>query len=612
MIDYKKIGFKAGLEIHQQLETKKLFCNCPSILRNDEPKFEIKRKLHQVAGEGGIVDIAARFQHSLNKEFIYQVYDTNCLVELDEEPPHELNKEALEIALEIAILLNCKIIPIAQVMRKIVIDGSNPSGFQRTVIIARDGFIETSEGKVGIDSIYLEEDSARAILRDDKKTIYRLDRLGIPLVEISTSPDLKSAKQVKEAALIIGDILRSTRVKRGIGTIRQDVNISISGSNRVEIKGFQEPKIMEKVVDLEIERQKFYLELKEKIPSFKRNEIVDVTEIISPKLDWMKKEINNGASFVATKIENYSGFFGKKEDSKFWLGKEIANLVKSRGFGGIIHSDEDLSKYQFNDDEIKELKSKIKIEKKDLWIMLIGEKEKIISVLNELVFPFLSELKYKNPPEVRNCLPDGTTEFLRPMPGSSRMYPETDLELLHIHKDLIDRIKKNLPKLKSKIEEELRKEKLRDEQIKILLKDKNLFKLYSDLFDFYNNGLLIANMIIDYPKYFSTRMKKSINEIFKILNDDVMYSVLEKVKNKELNSNEVREVFEKILNGVSIVDALKTEKVEMNFEEEILKIIKEKPGLNVNAYMGLVMAKFKGKINGKEAMNIINNILDKK
>jgi glutamyl-tRNA(Gln) amidotransferase subunit E len=180
----------------------------------------------------------------------------------------------------------------------------------------------------------------------------------------------------------------------------------------------------------------------------------------------------------ATKIENYSGFFGKKEDSKFWLGKEIANLVKSRGFGGIIHSDEDLSKYQFNDDEIKELKSKIKIEKKDLWIMLIGEKEKIISVLNELVFPFLSELKYKNPPEVRNCLPDGTTEFLRPMPGSSRMYPETDLELLHIHKDLIVRIKKNLPKLKSKIEEELRKEKLRDEQIKILLKDKNLFKLY--------------------------------------------------------------------------------------------------------------------------------------
>ncbi len=257
--------------------------------------------MHQVAGEGGIVDIAARFQHSLNKEFIYQVYDTNCLVELDEEPPHELNKEALEIALEIAILLNCKIIPIAQVMRKIVIDGSNPSGFQRTVIIARDGFIETSEGKVGIDSIYLEEDSARAILRDDKKTIYRLDRLGIPLVEISTSPDLKSAKQVKEAALIIGDILRSTRVKRGIGTIRQDVNISISGSNRVEIKGFQEPKIMEKVVDLEIERQKFYLELKEKIPSFKRNEIVDVTEIISPKLDWMKKEINNGASFVCNK-----------------------------------------------------------------------------------------------------------------------------------------------------------------------------------------------------------------------------------------------------------------------------------------------------------------------
>jgi len=220
-MDYKQIGFKCGLEIHQQLDTSKLFCNCPSILRQDNPDFEIKRKLHAIAGEEGEIDIAAKYQASLDKDFFYQAYkDSTCLVELDEEPPHEINQEALKIALQIALLMNATIQPITQIMRKTVIDGSNTSGFQRTVMIARDGYIETSEGRVGIDAIFLEEDSARPVSRERDKEIYRLDRLGIPLVEISTAPDIKTPEQSKEAALKIGDILRSCKVKRGIGTIR--------------------------------------------------------------------------------------------------------------------------------------------------------------------------------------------------------------------------------------------------------------------------------------------------------------------------------------------------------------------------------------------------------
>src|SRR3989344_4236552 len=113
-VDYGKIGFKSGLEVHQQLDTKKLFCNCPSLLRNDEPDFIVKRKLHVIAGESGEVDVAAAHEASLDKEFIYQGYDTTCLVELDEEPPHELNKEALKIALHISVLLNCKVLPVTQ------------------------------------------------------------------------------------------------------------------------------------------------------------------------------------------------------------------------------------------------------------------------------------------------------------------------------------------------------------------------------------------------------------------------------------------------------------------------------------------------------------------
>jgi glutamyl-tRNA(Gln) amidotransferase subunit E len=210
---------KCGLEIHQQLDTHKLFCECPSLLRNDEPIREIKRKLHAVKGETGEIDAAARHEAERDREFIYQAYDTTCLVELDEEPPHEINKEALQIALQIALHLNCEILPITEIMRKTVVDGSNTSGFQRTALIARNGFIETSMGKVRISALMLEEDSARPVERTEEKAIYRLDRLGQPLVEIATESDIKSPEQAKEVALHIGDILRSCKVKRGIGTI---------------------------------------------------------------------------------------------------------------------------------------------------------------------------------------------------------------------------------------------------------------------------------------------------------------------------------------------------------------------------------------------------------
>src|SRR3989338_10338562 len=240
--DYNKLGFKAGLEIHQQLDTPKLFSGAPSFLRNDKPDYIISRRLHAVAGESGNVDEAVKHEASLDKQFFYEGYnDTISLVELDDEPCHSINEEALNVALTIALLLNCEIYPVTQVMRKTVIDGSNTSGFQRTVLIAHDGFVELSSWqKIRIATVCLEEDSARLISREKNKVIYRLDRLGIPLVEIATYPDLKNAEQVKECALKLGEILRACKVKRGIGTIRQDVNISISGHARVEIKGFQD------------------------------------------------------------------------------------------------------------------------------------------------------------------------------------------------------------------------------------------------------------------------------------------------------------------------------------------------------------------------------------
>ena len=479
-LDYEKIGFKSGLEIHQQLDTNKLFCNCPSILRNEEPDFEIKRKLHVVAGESGEIDVAVKHESQKDKEFVYQGYNNStCLVELDEEPPHKLNLEALKIALQISLFLNCQIVPISQIMRKTVIDGSNTSGFQRTVLIARNGFIETSYGKVGIDGIYLEEDAARTIEKKEEKVIYRLDRLGIPLVEISTKPDLKNAKQVKETALKIGDILRSCKVKRGIGTIRQDVNISIKGSNRVEIKGFQDPKIMEKCIELEVLRQKSFLDKKQ-----------------------------------------------------------------------------------------------------------------------------------KNPSEVRNCLADGTTEFLRPIPGKARMYPETDLELLKISKEFLDNVKKNLPKLREEVKEELKEKGLTEDMIRLLLKEKKL-EQFKELLKILNNPRLITKLLLVLPKDISSREKVSLNKVERILEDNYN-TILKLISDKKIFENDLKEVLTKLVKGEDLDDFLSSEKVDANkIEEKIMELIREKPGLSENAYMGLVMKELKGQINGKEAMALIKKFMNK-
>ena len=487
-LDYQKLEFKCGLEIHQQLDTKKLFCNCPSLLRRDEPDFEVRRKLHAVAGESGEIDVAAKYQALLDKEFIYQGYDSTCLVELDEEPPHEINPEALKIALQISILLNCKIVPITQVMRKVVIDGSTTSGFQRTVLIARDGYLETEKGKVGIDYIYLEEDAARIVApraypeesstkiltkgKSNERT-YRLDRLGIPLVEIVTAPDVKTPEQAKEVALEIGNVLRSVKVKRGLGTIRQDVNVSIRGENRVEIKGMQNMNVFIKAIENEIERQK--------------------------KLSDNKKPVEM---------------------------------------------------------------------------------------------------------EVRNVLPDATTKFMRPLPGSARMYPETDLPLLKISRDLINDVKKTLPKLRSEIEKELKSKGLNHEMIKLLFKQ-NKLEEFRELLEIINKPQLIAKILLVFPKEIASHKKIKLLEVESKI-EDYLGDVLSLVAKGKLSESQIKHVLERIVQGGNFKDAVVFEKQDVNFvEEKIMKIIKEKPGLSENAYMGLVMKEFRGKIDGKRAMEII-------
>lgn len=477
-IDYTKIGFKAGLEIHQQLDCGKLFCACPGYLRQDKADFVVKRKLHAVAGETGDIDAAVAHEASIDREFNYEGYsDTTCLIELDEEPPHLVNQNALDEAIKIALLLNCEIYQTTQIMRKTVIDGSNTSGFQRTVLLAHSGFIETSFGKIPIDTVCLEEDSARIVSKDEKTAVYRLDRLGIPLIEIATSPAMNKPEQIREAALKIGEILRACKVKRGIGTIRQDINISIKGHERVEIKGFQEPSMMVITADKEIERQ--------------------------------LNEIKNG---------------------------------KING-------------------------------------------------------------------EVRGALENGESDFLRPMPGKARMYPETDLPLLKISRDKINSIKKDLPKLKHEIRDELKKKGLSEELIKLVLEGnidefESLLKVYS------KDANLIAKMVCLWRNEFAVKMKRSLEEIKEILNERVLERVLEEFVKGNVSEGDIKGILLKIASGGDIESALKVDKIDDNIlEEQIRMIVKDKPGLREGAYMGMIIAKLGTSLDKRKAMEILQKII---
>ncbi len=256
MIDYKELGFKSGIEIHQQLDTNKLFCNCPSII-SDKVDNTIIRKLRVSASELGELDLAALHEVEKDKLIEYEYSnDYSCLVELDDEPIHNINKKALEIAIEISLLLKAKVLDEIIVMRKVVIDGSNTSGFQRTMLLAVNGRIETSKGTIKIPAIYLEEEAARKIKEDNNIIRYRLDRLGIPLVEITTDSSIEDNEHAKEVASKIGMILRSTgKIKRGLGTIRQDLNLSIKNMARVELKGVQDLRAIPKIIENEVRRQ---------------------------------------------------------------------------------------------------------------------------------------------------------------------------------------------------------------------------------------------------------------------------------------------------------------------------------------------------------------------
>ena len=429
--DYGDLGLVAGLEIHQQLDTEtKLFCDSPTTLREpEESERTITRYLHPTKSELGELDEAALEESRVDREFEYLAYDTTCLVEEDDEPPRRADEEALEVALQIADLLDVEVIDQAHVMRKLVIDGSNTSGFQRSMLLGQDGEIQTSEGAVSIVDLLLEEESAQRVEERDRGVVYSLDRLGIPLVEIGTGPDIRSPEQAQEAAERIGMLLRSTgRVKRGLGTIRQDVNVSIADGARVEIKGVQELGGIADIVELEARRQVELLEIADELADRGASvaDPLDVTEVFADTDSGVvRAALEDGGSVYAVRLEGFDGLVGREIQPDRRLGTEFSDHAKRHGAGGIFHTDE-LPAYGVTGAEVDALRDAVDAGPEDAVAMVADETETAelaIEAVTERAETALEGV----PEETRGANDDATTRYLRPLPGAARMYPETDV-----------------------------------------------------------------------------------------------------------------------------------------------------------------------------------------
>ncbi|HIE23465.1 MAG TPA: Glu-tRNA(Gln) amidotransferase subunit GatE, partial [Candidatus Korarchaeota archaeon] len=438
MFDYKALGLKVGIEIHQRLNTHKLFCNCPSRLREETPPLWFNRRLRVSRSELGLIDPAARFEQLRDREFVYGVYpDTVCEVELDECPPLPINREALAISIEIALMLKMSVIDEIHVMRKIVIDGSNTTGFQRTALVAignENSYIDTSYGPVRLKTLCLEEESAFIVESTPLKARYKLDRLGIPLVEIATEPDIWHPEQAREAALKLGRLLRATgKVMRGIGTIRQDLNISISKGARQEVKGVQELNIIPEIINREIQRQISLLKIMEELKarglnkdSFERK-IMEVTDLLQEiSTGFIRKAIKKGEKAYAILLPFMRGILSEEIQPGRRFGTELSEYAKVfGGVGGIIHSDE-ASSYGFKEDVVRKILQALGGNTNDAFVLVLSSKEVAELALNAVLGRAMLALE-RIPAETRKPLPDGNTSFSRPLPGSERMYPETDI-----------------------------------------------------------------------------------------------------------------------------------------------------------------------------------------
>jgi len=592
---------KIGIEIHQRLNVGKLFCSCPSDMPiTEHPTMEFERQLNISKSETGEIDNAAKFEVMKRKKYEYISSSKNaCLVDADEEPPHNVNPDALRLGLKVVKSLNAKPVDELYYMRKIVVDGSNTSGFQRTAIIGIDGWIDTSMGKVHITTIALEEESAGIVKDKTGKRIYDLGRLGIPLVEITTEPDIKNENHLKETAEKIGLTLRGLEgVARGLGTIRQDINISADNNIRVEIKGVQDLKIFPTIALEEIKRRqalgKLYGKIKDKTNVEYMSKMYNLTTVFKDtKSDIIKSNISKGNSVFGVKLKEFSGIFGTEIQIGRRYGTEISDYVKHCGVRGIIHSDENLEKYKFSNEEIDAIRHRLNmnVNHNDLFVLVIAKEDTATCVFTRMKkrIGILEITK-----ETRKANKDGSTSYLRPMPGSARMYPETDIPPIKIDMKYFNSIKLDtLDTRKQKLEKLVGKQ-----MTEVLIRSKNLpifMKLVEKGYGPKITSTILENTIIS--------LRRDGVDTSRI-NYEIISEILSAYDSKRITKSAIEQVLRDVGKGIDVSKSLQM--YAPIKEKELEKIVID------NKYdMKKIMSKHRLRVFPNEVIRMINKLRGK-
>jgi glutamyl-tRNA(Gln) amidotransferase subunit E len=616
------IGLKIGLEIHQQLggprtRNRKLFCNCPADIVERDADLIVERKLRASAGESGTTDAAATAEQAKGKRFCYHAYrDTTCLVELDEEPPHPVDPDAITTAIMAAKACGSIIMPRVQFMRKTIIDGSAVSGFQRTGLLALGGNVPDVVPTVRVQTVCVEEDAAKIIERTADADAYNLSRLGIPLIELATEPDIVSPQHAQDTAAAIGMLLRSTRrVKRGLGTIRQDLNVSIAGGNRIEIKGCQDLRLIPTYAEYEATRQHRLLRLRDciiaragadtlrrehEVSPFVSTDIIDVTDaFLAVKKGFIASAIASGSRVLGVRIPYLNALLGQELCPGYRVGSELADHARAAGFGGLIHSDEDFAKYGLTIEAKVALRAMFACGNYDGFAVVVGDSERARRLFIDAINPRIDKFARHVPKEVRKANPDGTTGYLRMMPGAARMYPETDIPLVDIKTGGIE-----APMLFTQQAKQLSETTgISEDQAREIVRDDLPFDEWRERFPGID-ATFLATAMLTYGKEIEARYKKTIYHF------ELLPTLFEAVEAKRIERSAVFEILVAIAEGkttIRTIDFAKYQTISTHDLERIVKdaIASATPGTTPNGIMGVVMAKARGKADGKQVMALI-------
>jgi len=621
-IDFEKIGLKVGLEIHQQLDTsKKLFCKCRPI-ESDEYTEKFSRRLRTAKSELGELDPAALFEKTKSKKINYYANSqSSCLVEKDEEPPHDLDHDAKKISLLISSMLESKIFSEIHVMRKTVIDGSNTTGFQRTMLVSQGGNLKVNGKKIGVQAVCLEEDAAKLLKDEQNERNYSLDRLGVPLVEIALEPVSTKPSEVKEIALTLGRLLRVTRmVKRGIGSIRQDVNISVMNSGVVEVKGVQQLDQLEKIIGYEAKRQYGLILIAEKLKklsiTISNEDVFDITEVLK---DCESKIIQNAlktkAKIKAIRVRNFSGMLGFEPYAGIRLGKEIGQLVRFFGIGGVFHSDE-LPNYGITDSDVDKVKKYLKLTDADSFLIISSEDSKLDYAIDSII-KRIQVATNGVPAETRATTQDGETIFLRPRPGASRMYPETDIPSISVLPEEIKLARENIPKSWNDSIAEIQQKYDLNSQLSEQIFDSEYMDLFEKICENKKNSPNFVASIL--CSTITNLQRKGFDAI--LLKPEHVIESFELLASDKIPKESLEIIFESIMSGKSenVSIAMQNTDVSSMHEDELneildkiiqnnIDLVKERGENAVVTLMGIAMKEVRGKASGK----VVNDLLRKK